>query len=131
MRIKVKNLSNVDMDLLENSLIKLESEIMSFLLMNRFLTERRKLTQRYKNVMLRFVFLSLSRERERDDKRDGIARKLDKLLLGSSKCLSSRSIEGEGYLTLSFSDDSVKRLEINTVIFGQRRGWEGLTFASS
>lgn len=83
--------------------------------------------------MLRLVslFLFFVREKERDDERDGIARKLDKLLLGSSKCLSSRLIEGEGYFTLSFSDDSVKRLEINTVIFGQRRGWEGLTFASS
>lgn len=42
----------------------------------------------------------VSLERERDDKRDGIAGKLDKLSLGS-KCLSSRSIEGGGYVSHS------------------------------
>lgn len=92
------------------------------------------MTQRYKNDAPFCFSLSFSkeRERERDDKRDGIVRKLDKLLLGSFKLeMFELAFDREGYLTLSFTDDSVKRLEINTVIFGQRRGWERLTFASS
>lgn len=61
--------------------------------------------------------------RRTDNKGDRIAGKLDKLSRSVFELALDRGRVREArFLALSFFDDSVERIEINTVIFGQRGG---------